>query len=50
MTIGFESEIAPRNRGSPAEARAASIGENGTIRAGEFLTNARFLEQISKRA
>ena len=29
---------------------AAGIGENGTISAGEFLTNARFLEQIAARA
>jgi hypothetical protein len=32
------------------EVIAAGIGENGTISAGEFLTNARFLEQIAKRA
>ena len=29
---------------------AAGVGENGTISAGEFLTNARFLEQIAARA
>lgn len=32
------------------EVVAAGIGENGTVSAGEFLTNARFLEQIAARA
>jgi hypothetical protein len=32
------------------EVIAAGIGENGTISAGEFLTNPRFLEQIAARA
>jgi hypothetical protein len=32
------------------EVVAAGIGENGTVSAGEFLTNARFLEQIAAQA
>lgn len=32
------------------EVIAAGIGENGTVSAGEFLTNGRFLDQISTRA
>lgn len=33
-----------------AEVIAAGIGENGTISAGEFITDARFLQQIADRA